>query len=507
MLRRRTGVVTLAILLGVPIFGSAPTHGSTPGASPNATVTVAEAVSPTTLDPQASPLVADFYAWELAYQCLLTTSSTGTITPQLATGYSVGGGRTIYDFTLRRNVQFHNGDRLTPADVVFTFQRLMKTGIPYAKSRFPTLKNVEATGPDSVRFILSEPDPSFILNMADASVVACAILNQHAGTTSNLALSMVGTGAYRMTSYVPHQELGFSRFDKYWGPAPKNGGLKVVYVPDPLTQRANLQSGKIDFFFPDTSLIRSLQGDRSVKLGESVTGTIDLLCLNSARKPFDDVRVRRAVALAIDRDAIAKVAFDGAAVPNSYLPPGLAWAPKLDAMPYSKRDINQARSLLSEAGYPNGLSAKLMYIAGYSPQSAREAALLQSQLGGSGLTITLDPQDQASWNTNFNIPAYDLNWNLYGSFADPYQYLRPRPGRQGPVPSSLQALIDQLRSTTTMAAYRDGVLAIAREEANLVYPDIPLVAWKTYVAYNPKLQDVKLPANLTRNFFADVWFR
>ena len=507
MFRSRPSIVILALLMLIPMFGGVPIHGSTPVPNPGATVTVAEAVSPSTLDPQASPLGADFSAWELAYQCLLTTSSNGTITPQLATGYSMGGGRTVYDFTLRRNVYFHNGDQLTSADVVYTFQRLMKTGIPYAKSRFPTLKSVDATGPYTVRFVLSEPDPSFILNMADAAVVACAILNQRAGTTGNLALIMVGTGAYQMASYVPHQELVFNRFDKYWGPQPKNGGLKVVYVPDPLTQRADLQSGKVDFFFPDTSLIRSLQNNLAIKLGEAVTGTIDLLCVNSARKPFDDVRVRRAIALGIDRDAIAKVAFNGAAVPNSYLPPGLSWAPTLESMPYSKRDINQAKSLLSEAGFPNGLSAKLMYIAGYSPQSAREAALLQSQLSAIGLKATLDPQDQASWNTNFNIPAYDLNWNLYGSFADPYQYLRPRPGRQGPVPPSLQAAIDRLRATTTMAAYRDAVLAIAREEANIVYPDIPLVAWKTYVAYNPKLQNVKLPANLTRNFLADVWVK
>jgi ABC-type transport system substrate-binding protein len=505
MLRSRKAIVMFAVLLAMAGFGNDRASGSAPSARSNATITVAEAISPSTLDPQASPLGADFNAWELAYQCLLTTSSSGTIRPQLATGYSVGSGRTTYDFTLRRNAYFHNGDQMTSADVVFTFQRLLKTGIPYAKSRFPTLKSIEPGGQYGVKFVLSEPDPSFILNMADASVVGCAILNEHAGATGNLALTMVGTGAYQMVNYVPHQELDFSPFDKYWGQKPKNGGLKVLYVPDPLTQRADLQSGKIDLFFPDTSLIQSLQRDHSVRLGEAVSGTIDLLCINSARKPFDDVRVRRAIALALDRDAIAKVAFNGAAVPNSYLPPGLTWAPKLDSMPYSTRDIGQAKSLLNEAGYPNGLSAKLMYIAGYSPQSAREVALLQSQLGAIGIKITLDPLDQATWNTNFNIPAYDLNWNLYGSFADPYQYLRPRPGRQGPIPPSLQALIDQLRSTTTSAAYRNAVLAIAKEEASLIYPDIPLVAWKTYVAHNPKLQDVHLPANLTRNFLADVW--
>jgi ABC-type transport system substrate-binding protein len=494
-------LLSFAMLPGGDFGWAAATTGS------SATVTVAEAVSPSTLDPQASPLGADFNAWELAYQCLMTTSPNGTITPQLATGYAVSGGRTIYDFTLRRNVFFHNEEPLTPADVVYTFQRLQKTAIPYAKSRFPTLKSVEATGPEGVRFVLSAPDPSFILNMADPTVVGCAILNQHAGTTSNLALNMVGTGAYRMVNYVPHQELDFAPFDRYWGEKPRNRGLKVVYVPDPLTQRADLQAGKISLFFPDTSLIQTLQADRSVKLSEAVTGTIDLLCLNSARKPFDDVRVRRAIALAIDRGAIARVAFNGAAVPNSYLPPGLSWAPKLDSMPYSKLDVAQAKALLSEAGFPNGLTAKLMYIAGYSPQSAREAALLQSQLAAIGLRITLDPQDQASWNTNFNIPAYDLNWNLYGSFADPYQYLRPRPGRQGPVPPSLQALIDRLQATTSMAAYRDAVLAIAHEEANIVYPDIPLVAWKTYVAYSPRLQDVTMPANLTRNFLAAVWVK
>ena len=498
----RTVILAVVVLVAIPAFGGGPTRAST-----STTIAMAEAIAPSTLDPQASPLGADFNAWELAYQCLLTTSADGTIKPQLATAYTGNAGRTVYDFTLRRSVYFHNGDQMTSADVVYTYQRLLKTGIPYAKGRVPTLKSVEATGPYAVRFTLSQPDPSFILNMADPAVVGCAILNEHAGTTGNLALTMVGTGAYRMTAYVPHQELDFALFDKYWGDKPKNGGVKVLYVPDPLTQRADLQSGKIDLFLPDTSLIQNLRADRSVRLAEAVTGTIDLLCLNSARKPFDDVRVRRAVALSIDREIIAKVAFNGAAVPNSYLPPGLSWAPKLETMPYSQQDIGQAKSLLREAGYPSGLSAKVMYIAGYSPQSAREVALLQSQLGLAGIKVTLDPQDQASWNTNFNIPAYDLNWNLYGSFADPYQYLRPRPGRQGPIPASLLSLIDRLAATTTLVEYRNAVLAIAREEANVVYPDIPLVAWKTYIAYSPKLQNVRLPANLTRNFLAGISVR
>ena len=120
--------------------------------------------------------------------------------PQLATSYKVDAAGLNYDFTLRPNVRFHNGALMTSADVVYTFDRLKASGIPYAQNRFPTLTSVTAQGPRAVRFTLSKPDPGFLLNMGDPFTVACAILSKKAGESKDLTTQMVGTGPFAMVS-------------------------------------------------------------------------------------------------------------------------------------------------------------------------------------------------------------------------------------------------------------------------------------------------------------------
>ena len=106
---------------------------------------------------------------------------------------------------------------MTSADVVYTFDRLKTSGIPYAQNRFPTLTSVTAQGPRAVRFTLSKADPGFLLNMGDPFTVACAILSRKAGESKDLTTQMVGTGPFAMVSYAPTRQLKVKRFDKYWG--------------------------------------------------------------------------------------------------------------------------------------------------------------------------------------------------------------------------------------------------------------------------------------------------
>src|SRR4051812_21735862 len=168
-----------AVVLVVPAIWLTGTAQSRPNANP--TLVVAFTTAPDTLDPQKSALNQTWPAWQFSYECLLRATADGKLNPLLATSYKVNADATVYDFTLRPGVRFHDGSRLTPADVVYTFDRLRTSGIPYAQNRFPTLTSVTALTANSVRFTLSKADPGFLLNMGDPFAVGCAILSQKAG--------------------------------------------------------------------------------------------------------------------------------------------------------------------------------------------------------------------------------------------------------------------------------------------------------------------------------------
>ena len=205
----------------------------------------------------------------------------------LATSYRVNDASTVYDFTLRQGVRFHNGQLLTPNDVVYTFTRLRAEGIPYAQNRFPTLQSVSALTARSVRFTLSRPDPGFLLNMGDPFTVGCAILSRTAGPSTNLALKMVGTGPFAMVSYAPTREIQLKRFERYWGTKAKLSKLRVAYTPEASAQLVALLAGKADLIFPDPSLIRPLQSaSKIVKIGSVIAATTLRVEMSAARVPI-----------------------------------------------------------------------------------------------------------------------------------------------------------------------------------------------------------------------------
>lgn len=477
--------------------------GSSENSAGGDTLAVAESQAPDTLDPQASSIANSRYAWGLAYQCLLAVQPDGSIKPALATDYEVSSDGKTYTFTLPADATFQSGDPVTADDVVYTFERLKKTGIPYVTDRFASLDTVTATSSTEVKFALSQPDTSFLLNIGDPTVVGCAILSKKTGTSENLANTMNGTGPYRMVKYVPNQSLTMERFDDYRGDVAKVKNLNVLYVKDQSTARANLTAGKVDIIFPEISSVNAMKGNKKITTGEIVSARTVGLNINNAKGPLSKIEVRKAIALAIDREALAKTAYQGAAVPSAWIPPVYPWAAKTSDLANHKTDVDQGKSLLASAGYADGLSLELIYIAAYSPATDRTVSMLQSQLEKVGIKIKLVPMETTPWIDTLSAGKYDLSWNVYAYFADPFQYLAPRAGRQGPTPQPIVDLIDQLKSSSP-DDYNKVIVEIEKAEAELVFPELRLLAEKSYVAWRDGVSNVKVPFTLDRTFLTAV---
>jgi ABC-type transport system substrate-binding protein len=512
--RTRAGLAILSVgLMALTACGGSSSGSKTSGsgsASNNnpinttKTLTIAETVAPVSFDPQATNLNATWLAWELSYQCLMISDATGAEHPQLATGYTASTDGLTYTFTLRSGVKFHNGNVLTPDDVVYTFQRLQATGLAYYKTRFASLTSVTASGTDKVVFQLSRIDPGFLLNLSDPSTAGCAILNRAAATAADPALKMVGTGPLAVDSYAPNSQLVLHTFADFWGTKPKYAGLVVRYIPDSSAQMAALKSGQVDLTFPTGTTAKTLEADSSLKVDSVISAASIAININSASKPLQDVRVRQAVELAMNRDEIVSAVLLGGGSAAGLIPVGYPWAPKTSELDNYTLDVAKAKSLLADAGYASGLNLEFQYIAGYNDYIERLANVMASELSKVGITLKLSPLPQATWLTNLTSMKYDITYDAYPYFSDPLYYVLIRGGRSGPTPDQIVSLTKQAQAATSQPAYQTAIVAIAKAEANLAFGTFVLANTTLWVAHGKGVNNVKPDMSNTRQFLFNV---
>lgn len=463
---------------------------------------VAETTAPSSLDPQGSGLFADRFAWQLSYECLMSTTPDGEVVPNLASEYERSGDGLTYTFTLREGVEFSNGETLSADDVVYTFERLKDGPGQFDKELFPTWDSVAKVDDMTVEFTLSSPDAGFINNMGNPLVWGCAILSE-AAKDENLDVKMVGTGPWVQAEYEPETRLELTRHEGYWGEATKMDKLSVLYMPSMSTQVSNLKAGKVDLIFPDQGSVAGLE-EEGFAITEVHTDSTIFLQVNDTLEPFDNPKLREALALAIDRQELADQAYGGAARPSAYLPPSLAWAPDVADLPGHTQDTDKAREIIEGEGYADGVDLELIYISGYDPGTNDLVATLQSQLNAAGFNVELGPHEAATWNELKNNAKHQLAWNAQSYYANPYQYIAPVPGRQGPVPDSLQELIDKAHAAESEEAYQEALSEVATHEAELVYPTLTLLATDMFVAHDEGVTGVEVPSSQSRTFLAQV---
>jgi ABC-type transport system substrate-binding protein len=506
--RWKTRAAALLVILpssvGLLVSPSAVVRPTVAAASADGQVTIAEPTRPDTFDPIAHSDFNNWYVWQLAYETLVVVQPDGKAAPQLATSWKVSPDGLGYVFTLRRGVKFHDGSALTADDVVFTFERLLAKGIPYAKARFPNLASVTANDPETVEFRLRTRDSSFLNNLGDPFVVASAILNRHAAQTTDPSTKMIGTGPFRMVSYVPGSELVLERNPDYWQPGvPRAERIVIRYIPEAQSAVAALLSGAVSLIYPTPATAVSLKRVARLRVVSVATASTWQINMGSVRPPLDNVNVRRAIALSIDRSAIVKLALLGEGAPTGPFPPGHPWAVPLARQPYYQRDVVTAKQLLTQAGYPNGVDLTFMYPT-LGDTFPRISQVLQSQLAEASIRVTLQQLETSVWLDRLVKANYDLTMTNPPYFADPSLYIVPRAGRQGPTPAELQALLERAARASYSqlpTIYRQ----IQITEANLVYPFTGVAAENKWVAYLPRLvEGVSFDFTTSRRFYFSV---
>jgi peptide/nickel transport system substrate-binding protein len=305
------------------------------------------------------------------FEPLILTPKDGAILPNLAESWEVLEGGRIIEFKLRPGVEFHSGDLLSAADVVFSHERMVEKS-PQYKNWMRNVERVEAIGSERVRFHFSSPDAVFFTR---AGPIASKAYHARVGE-EQFVNQPSGTGPYKFAGRKLGQYIDLEAFDKYHdGPMPKAQIRRVrfMFVPDNAARIAMLRAGEADII-TDTpySAVQQLidLGFKTVQVPIIPTVIVQFSNRNP-RVPWTDARVRRAIAHAIDADSIvAKVLYG---IPKRYAalaPDELGYDPELASYSY---DPKKARRLLAEAGYPDGFSMPLYYWIG-SFEGVKETA-------------------------------------------------------------------------------------------------------------------------------------
>ncbi len=332
------------------------------------------------------------------YSRLVDTAYDGSsVEPDLAESWDVSDDGMVYTFHLRPDVKFHDGSILTANDVVYSMNRFLSLGEGDASTFQPFLTpdSVVALDDLTVQFTLTEPFPAFLELMGiprGASIVSQAWVEANATdddpwAAEYLATNMMGTGPYTFAEWLPSEYARLERFDDYYGgPAPIPEVISLINEDDTST-RLMMERGDVDAVqrLPE-DMLRSMEGDDNLVVYRRPSNSSVFWVFQTQLPPFDDVRVRQAVIDAIDYDSIMNDLVQGGGVRMNT--PVYADMKYHNAdYPLPQRNLDEARSLLADAGYADGLEFDLVYVDfGLLKQLV---VVLQANLAEAGITANL----------------------------------------------------------------------------------------------------------------------
>ncbi|MCF2664543.1 ABC transporter substrate-binding protein [Oscillibacter valericigenes] len=399
MKKRLTAFLLLAALLCAALTGCgggsteqtpAEKEPSTPDAPVANEITVGIAQDlDDSLDPHKTVKAGTREVMFNVFEGLVKPTPDGDLTPAVAENYTVSEDRLTYTFTLREGVKFHNGDTVTAEDVVYSINRCAaatETGIVQVEA-FSVIQNIAAADERTVTITIAEPSNEFL------SYLTVAVLPSDYDKQDT---APIGTGPFKFVSRAAQDSMVLEKFDEYWG-TPANLDkvtLKIIENADSLMM--SLQSGAIDLCSHLTSTQVAQLGD-DFNVAEGTMNLVQAMYLNNAEKPFDDVRVRQALCYAVDKQAIIDIAFDGYGSPiGSSMYPAFGKYFDDSLTNYYTKDVDKAKALLADAGYPNGFEMTITVPSNYKPHMDTAEVLVQ-QLAEIGVKATIQPIEWESW--------------------------------------------------------------------------------------------------------------
>lgn len=356
-------------------------------------ITIAMQLEPPHMDPTfAAAQAIDAVLYTNVFEGLTRFMGDGSVVPGLAASWEISADGTVYTFALRDGVTFHDGTTMDAEDVKFSLDRARGDDSTNAqKGLFAGITSVDVLDPLKVRITLDGPNGNFLFNMAwgDAVIVAPESID-------GIKQMPIGTGAFMFEQWVQGDRITLARNPDYWGVEPALSRATFKFISDPTAAFASVMAEDVDVFtgFPAPENLPQFEADPRFQVLVGSTEGETILSTNNKQPPFDNLKVRQAVAHAIDRQAIIDGAMFGYGTPI-----GTHFAPHhpayVDLTSGSAFDPDKARALLTQAGLPDGFETTLHLP---PPSYARRGGeIIASQLAEVGIKAEIINVEWAQW--------------------------------------------------------------------------------------------------------------
>ncbi len=377
------------------------------------TLTVVRLSDATKLDPAfITDIPSANIVYQKVYQTLIAPDKDFKIQPQLAKEWNVLND-TTWEFKLQEGVKFHDGAPFNAEAVKTTFDRILdpKTESPQ-REKFSMIKEIKVVDDYTVQLLLEYPYAPLlsILASQEGSIISPKALKEN---PESLSQHPVGTGPFVFESWKTGQEISLKRNENYWGKKPNIDRVVFKVVPEDATRLAMIETGEahINDQVPVTEIERIEASDK-MGLYRTEGLAVEYLGFNTKKKPFDDVRVRKAISHGIEREAIIKGVYNnvGTLANVAMSPKVLGYSDKVKAYDY---DLNEAKKLLKEAGYEKGLNVTLL--TSDRKERINMAEVMQSQLKGIGINVKIQVMEYGAYIDMIEKGEHDMAIGGWGN--------------------------------------------------------------------------------------------
>ena len=469
MLARTTATLALVLALGA-------------GWAQAADLRIGLQEDPDVLDPDQSRTFVGRIVYASLCDKLVDITPDLEIVPQLATGWEWSADGLELTMTLREGVTFHDGEPFNAAAVVANIDRSQNMEESRRKSEVKSIASVEAVDDYTVKFTLGAPDATLIAQFADrAGMMVSPKAAAEAGV--EFGLNPVCAGPFKFKERVQQDRIVLEKFADYWNAdAISFDSVTFLPIPDTTVRLANLRAGDLDMLERLAATdVASVRGDDGLALEQATSLGYQGITVNvgngeRAKTPIgENAAVRRALSLAIDREVVNQVVFEGAfAAGNQPYPPTSPWYNA--NFPVPARDVEAAKALLAEAGFPDGIDVEIQVA--NNPVQTQLMQVIQAMAAEAGIRITLTAKEFATLLNDQTAGDYTASQIGWSGRVDPdgniHQFMTTTGGINDAKYSNpeVDALLDGARVSTDNAKRKesyDAALAILQEDMPIIY--------------------------------------
>jgi peptide/nickel transport system substrate-binding protein len=488
MVMRQTAVRAAALvvaLIVVMVTGCSTGQRVDLGEGGSGNLIAAIAGEPDQLDPHKTSAYFSFEVLENVFDTLVAPDANLEMRPALAQSWDVSPDQLNWTFHLRPGVTFHDGTPFTADDVVYSYRRIIDEKLANS-DKFSAVTAVSAPDKATVVIRVKQPTPNLLTNIGGFK--GMAIVERKNVESGQIATHPVGTGPFAFAGQKSGDSITLTANKNYWGGPPKVAGVTFRFISEPSTALSALQAGEVDWTDSiPPQRVSQLKSDDSLKLAVTPSNDYWYLALNEAKAPWNDVRVRQAIAYGIDRDAIVKATSYGTSAANQLaIPQGNPWFTPYNTYSY---DIDKAKDLLHQAGIDK--QNLDMLVTSEYPETVTAAQVIADNLAPLGITVNIRTVDFATWLDEQNNGHFDMlmmGW-LGNIDPDDFYYAQHHTGGSSNAQKFSNPEVDRLLDAGRVETNRDVRADDYAKAANIIADQVSYI-----YLYNPSVIQAWTPA-------------